>query len=113
MGASRAVRDGLTIAGLLFAAYLFVVIAPNAQTVGFDAFAYWNLNLDHPYDLSAGEFGAFTSPPVAARLFAPAALVPWPTFLTIWLGILIATVVWLGWRRSLMVLAFPPVAVEL
>ena len=109
----RAVRDGLTIAGLLFAGYLFVVVAPSAQTVGFDAFAYWHLNLEHPYALSAGAFGAFTYTPVAARLFAPAALLSWPAFLTIWVGILLATVIWLGWRRALLVLAFPPVAVEL
>jgi hypothetical protein len=113
MGVHRAVRDGLTIAGLLFAGYLFVVIAPSAQTVGFDAFAYWHLDIEHPYALSAGDFGAFTYTPAAARLFAPAALLSWPAFLTIWLGVLVATVVWLGWRRSLMVLAFPPVAVEL
>jgi hypothetical protein len=109
----RAVRDGLTIAGLLFGVYLFVVVAPSAQTVGFDAFAYWHLDIEHPYDLSAGAFGAFTYTPAAARLFAPAAMLSWPAFLTLWLAVLVGTVIWLGWRRSLMVLAFPPVAVEL
>jgi len=113
MGAQRAVRDGLTVAGLLFAGYLFVVIAPSAQTVGFDAFAYWHLDIEHPYPLAAGALGAFTYTPVAARLFAPAALLPWPAFLWLWLAVLLATAVWLGWRQTLLVLAFPPVAVEL
>ena len=39
--ARRAVRDGLGVAGLLFAAYLFLVVAPKAGTFGFDAYAYW------------------------------------------------------------------------
>ena len=111
--ARRAVRDGLTIAGLLFAMYLFVVVAPAAGTVGFDAFAYWSVNLDHPYRLVAGQLGAFPYTPIAARLFAPAALLPWPTFWWLWSAVLVATAAWLGWRRTLMILAFPPVAIEL
>jgi hypothetical protein len=109
----RAVVHGLSAAGLLFAGYLFVVVAPQARTLGFDAFAYWNLDIAAPYDLAAGSFGAFTYTPVAARLFAPAAALSWPAFLWLWLAVLVATTVWLGWRRTLLVLAFPPVAVEL
>src|ERR1041385_6824401 len=109
----RALRDALGLAGLLFAGYLFAFVAPMAGTVGFDAFAYWNLDIEHPYRLAAGALGAFTYTPVPARLFAPAALLSWPAFLTIWIAILIATIIWLGWRRALLVLAFPPVAVEL
>ena len=109
----RALSDGLTVAGLLFAGYLFIIVAPQARTVGFDAFAYWHLDIANPYPLSAGALGAFTYTPVAARLFAPAALLSWPAFLWLWLALLGATVVWLGWRRTLLVLAFPPVAVEL
>jgi hypothetical protein len=111
--ARRALRDGLALAGLLFAVYLFVIVAPQAQTLGFDAWAYWHLDIEHPYRLSAGALGAFTYTPAAARLFAPAAMLEWPAFFTIWFGILIATMAWLGWRRTLLVLAFPPVAVEL
>jgi len=113
MNSRRAVRDGLTVAGLLFAIYLFVVVAPTSGTVGFDAFAYWSVNLEHPYRLVAGQLGAFPYTPVAARLLAPAALVPWPTFWWLWSAILLGTAAWLGWRRTLMVLAFPPVAIEL
>ena len=109
----RALRDGLAIGGLLFAAYLFMIVAPAAGTMGFDAFAYWSVNLDYPYARVAGELGAFPYTPIAARLFAPAALLSWPAFWWLWTAILAGTVAWLGWRWALLVLAFPPVALEL
>ena len=113
LGRWRALRDGLAIGGLLFGAYLFVVVAPSAGTVGFDAFAYWSVDLAHPYARVAGELGAFPYTPVAARLFAPASVLPWPAFWWLWSAALIGTVIWLGWRQALLVLAFPPVALEL
>ena len=109
----RALRDGLGLAGLLFAAYLFAVVAPQAQSVGFDAYSYWSVDLEHPYARVAGEFGAFPYTPVAARLFAPASLLSWPAFWFAWTAILVGTMAWLGWRRTLLILAFPPVALEL
>lgn len=109
----RAVRDGLTIAGLLFGAYLFLVVAPGTGRVGFDAVAYWGVDLRHPYELVAGSLGAFPYTPVAARLFAPASLLTWPQFWFAWTLVLLGTIVWLGWRQALLVLAFPPVTVEL
>jgi len=109
----RALRDGAVVAGLLFGAYLFVVVAPAARTFGFDAFAYWANPITDPYRLQTGSFGAFLYSPVAARLFAPAALVTWPAFLWLWTALLVGTAIWLGGRRWLWVLAFPPVALEL
>jgi hypothetical protein len=111
--ARRALRDGLGLAGLAFAAYLFLVVAPKAGTFGFDAFAYWALDPADPYTVTAGTFGAFTYTPVIAILFAPFGQLPWPTFLWLWTSVLVATVVWLGWRSALFVLAFPPVALDL
>ena len=110
---SRALRDGLAVAGLLFAAYLFVIVAPKVGTVGFDAFSYWSVDLAHPYARVAGELGAFPYTPIAARLFAPASLLPWPSFWWLWSTALVGTAIWLGWRQVLLVLAFPPVAFEL
>ena len=109
----RALRDGLGIAGLLFAAYLFVTVAPAAGTLGFDAAAYWAVDLADPYDRLAGRFGAFPYTPVAAIAFEPAGGLPWWVFLWLWEGLLVGTLVWLGGRRSLLLLAFPPVALEL
>ena len=110
---ARALRDGAVVAGLLFAVYLFVFVAPSARTFGFDAFAYWANPITDPYRLTTGSFGAFLYSPVAARLFAPAALASWPTFLWLWTALLVGTAIWLGGRRWLWVLAFPPVALEL
>ena len=109
----RALRDGLGVAGLLFAGYLFVIVAPTTKTVGFDAFSYWSVDLEHPYARIAGEFGAFPYTPVAARLFAPAGLLSWPAFWFAWTALLLGMIGWLGWRQALLVLAFPPVATEL
>ncbi|HLX34639.1 MAG TPA: glycosyltransferase family 87 protein [Candidatus Limnocylindrales bacterium] len=116
-----ALRDGLLIAGLLFAVYLFLVIAPAAGTFGFDARSYWDYTMADPYALTHGTLGSFVYSPVVARLFAPFSSLDWWTFLYFWTAALLATVVWLGgwrgtgWRRFgwLYVLAFPPVAVEL
>ena len=109
----RAVRDGLALAGLLFAGYLFLVVAPKAGTFGFDAYAYWSVDLADPYAVPAGTFGAFTYSPVIARLFAPFGQLPWPTFLWLWTASWSRRSIWLGWRSALIVLAFPPVALEL
>jgi hypothetical protein len=112
----RAARDGAIVAGLLFAAYLFVVVAPAARTFGFDAFAYWSLNPVDPYARTAGALGAFTYSPVIVRLFAPFGVLPFWQFLLLWDGLLAGTALWLGLgsvRSVLAVFAFPAVALEL
>jgi hypothetical protein len=101
------------LAGLLVLVYLFVVIGPAVRTFGFDAFAYWAVDISDPYRVPVGGLGAFTYTPVAARAFDPAGLLSWPAFLWIWSALMVGTVLWLGGRRFLWVLAFPPVALEL
>ena len=111
---SRAVRDGLTIAGLLFTGYLFGVVAPSVQTVGFDAMSYWIYSIDDPYRIVHGTMGSMVYSPIAARLFQLDSLLPFWQFLWMWLALLVGTVLWLGGRRWwLALLAFPPVALEL
>jgi hypothetical protein len=109
----RALRDGAVLAGLLFTAYLFLVVAPQAQTVGFDALSYYLYTIDDPYWITHGTMGSFVYSPIAARLFQATSLLPFWQFLWLWLGALVATALWLGGRRWLWVLAFPPVALEL
>ena len=112
----RAAGDGVIVAGLLFAAYLFLVVAPEARTFGFDAFAYWSLNLAEPYVRTAGALGAFTYSPVIARLFAPFGALAFWQFLVLWDTLLVGTAIWLGLgsRRSVLaIFAFPAVALEL
>ncbi len=114
--ARRAIVDGLIVAGLLFTGYLFLVVAPAAGTFGFDAYAYWSVNPEDPYQATAGALGAFTYSPVIARLFAPAGLLPFWQFLWLWTAVLIGTAIWLGGRPVrpiLAVFAFPAVALEL
>ncbi len=72
----RAVIDGGIVAGLLFAVYLFVVVAPAAGTFGFDAYAYWAVDPTQPYAATAGALGAFTYSPAIALAFAPFGLLP-------------------------------------
>src|SRR5206468_3267064 len=67
----------------------------------------------NPYAQPVGSIGAFLYSPVIARLFAPASLLPWPTFWLLWMALLVGTTIWLGGRRLLLVLAFPPVLIEL
>ena len=115
MTAARALRDGAIIAGLLFAAYLFAVVAPSAGTVGFDAFAYWAVDGNDPYGTGVGGLGAFNYSPPIARLFDPLGALEWPTFFWIWTALLIGNLIFLGRRgvRTLWLLALPPVALEL
>ena len=87
----RPIRDGLVVAGLVYLAYQFVVLAPIEGTVGGDAFAYWNLDPTHPYGQPNGEIGAFLYPPPMVRAFAPFALLSWPQFWLLWTGVLVAT----------------------
>ena len=109
----RPVAHGIVLAGLLVFGYLFVVVGPKVGTFGFDAFAYWAVDIADPYVVPVGGLGAFTYTPVAARLFNPAGALEWYSFLWLWSAVLLATAVWLGGRRFLWVLAFPPVALEL
>jgi Glycosyltransferase family 87 len=113
--ARRAVRDGAVVVGLLFTAYLFVVVAPVVRTVGFDAFAYWHVDSGDPYGTGVGGLGAFNYAPPIARLFGVFGTLPWPTFLWLWMALLLANVIWLGRRGvpAIWLLAFPPVALEL
>jgi hypothetical protein len=112
-GLARALRDGSVLAGLLFAAYLFIVVAPVAGTFGFDAYAYWSVDAANPYRALVGGLAAFNYSPPLARLFDPFGLLPWWQFLWLWSALQVATLAWLGGVRSLMLLAFPPVALEL
>ncbi len=114
--ATRAVIDGLIVAGLLFFAYLFLVIAPSAGTMGFDAYSYWSVDQADPYGVPWGVMGAFPYSPPIVRLCAPFAALPFWQFLWLWTALLVGTAIWLGGRPVrpiLSVFAFPPVALEL
>jgi hypothetical protein len=112
-GHARALLHGLTLAGLLFTAYLFVFEAPRVGTFGYDAWAYWSASLPHPYTVPLGGLGSFPYSPPMVLLFDLLGLMPWWVFLYVWACLGIATIIWLGGRWSVFLFAFPPVALEL
>ena len=109
----RAIVHGLIGSGLLFLAYLFVFVAPQVQTFGYDAWAYWSVQLPHPYNVPLGGLGSFLYSPPIALVFNLFSALPWWVFLWFWLAAMVGTIIWLGGRWTLAVLAFPPVALEL
>ena len=57
--------------------------------------------------------GAFRYTPPIAYLFAPLGLMSWWLFIWLWSALSLSILVWLGGRWTLVVLALPPVALEL
>lgn len=75
---------GLTVFGLLYAAYVFLVQAPRTGTFGYDAFAYWSVSLAQPYTIPHGALGSFPYAPPIALLFDLFGAVPWSNFVLAW-----------------------------
>ena len=112
---ARPVGVGLVLAGLIFLVWVFAVVAPVHQTVGYDAFAYWNVSLPEPYGIPLGSLGSFLySPPVAIVADWFSAL-DWWVFLWCWIMLLVGTVIWIAGSRGWVLVAFaiPFVAFEL
>lgn len=112
----RAIRDGLIISGLLATAFTLVIVSYFGRSLGYDAFSYWSIDLDDLYGRTVGNnfaLGAFRYAPPIAFLFAPLGWLPWWLFLWFWGAVMIGTTLWLGGRWALVLLALPPVALEL
>jgi len=105
--AVRAIRDGLSIGGLLF-----LILTMLSGGAGYDFFAYWSVNPADPYTIKEG-FGAFHYAPPLVWLVGPLKLVPWPAAYWLWFGLLFLVLVWLARDWALAWLAFPPVVLEL
>ncbi|MGI8929043.1 MAG: glycosyltransferase family 87 protein [Candidatus Limnocylindrales bacterium] len=111
----RAIRDGLITSGLLATAFTIVVVSYFGRSLGFDAFSYWSIDLDDLYGRTVANnfvLGAFRYAPPIAFLFAPLGWLPWRLFLWLWGALMVGTTLWLGGRWSLVLLALPPVALE-
>jgi hypothetical protein len=112
----RAVRDGLILSGWLAAAFVFVVIVPTGDSLGYDAYSYWSLDPAAVYARTWDDnfrLGAFRYAPPVALLFLPFTAVPWWVFVVGYGALMAAILVWLGGRWTLALLALPPVALEL
>lgn len=108
----RALRHGAILGGLIFFAYVVLVLAPVRQTMGHDAVAYWVVDLPSLYRGSYTDFGFFPYSPAAALVMQPLAWLSWPAFAVVWWGLMFGALAWLGRRDFLLLLAFPPVASE-
>ena len=112
----RALRDGVIVSGWLATLFTFTVVLNVATSFGYDAYSYWSINLHDLYGRAMESnfaVGAFRYTPPIAYLFAPLAFLPWWLFVWLWTALSVAIVTWLAGRWTLVVLALPPVALEL
>lgn len=112
----RAIRDGLIIAGWIACAIVPLMVVPIAQSFGYDAFAYWSIDFTDIYGRTYdGNFalGAFRYTPPIALVFGPSGALPWWLFVWLYLALMIGCVLFIGRRWTLVLLALPPVALEL
>jgi hypothetical protein len=112
----RAVRDGLIISGWLATGFALIVVTSIARSMGYDAFSYWSIDFSDLYGRAMSSnfaLGAFRYAPPIAFLFGPLGALPWWLFLWLWEALMLALIAWLGGRWALVLLALPPVALEL
>jgi hypothetical protein len=112
----RALRDGLIIAGWMACAIVPLMVVPIGQSFGYDAFAYWSLDFSDLYGRTYDNnfaLGSFRYSPPIALLFAPFGALPWWLFVWLYFALMIGCLLFLGRRWSLVLLALPPVALEL
>ena len=112
----RAVRDGLIISGWLATGFALIVVTSIAHSVGYDAFSYWSIDFSDLYGRAMSSnfaLGAFRYAPPIAFVFGPLAALPWWLFLWLWEALMLGLIAWLGGRWALVLLALPPVALEL
>jgi hypothetical protein len=116
VGRRRAIRDGLLVAGLLFNATLVVFWLPRLD-LWIDARAWWTINLNDLYgpgEQSLALVGAFRYSPAAAWLFLPASWLSWEALVAVYLALSTgALALMLGRWTPILVVAFPPVLLEL
>jgi len=113
---ARALRDGLILAGIVFNVTFLLTWTTNFDWF-VDARAWARIDPADPYAFGAGtlsSIGAFRYAPITAWLFYPASFVPWPVLIAAYLA-LSAAALWLmaGRRAILLLVAFPPVLLEL
>lgn len=107
----RAVRDALTLAGILYITFVWLRVAPYAPPVPdygpmFDARAYWTAWQGGMYDTPWGVNAAYSYSPAFAQLLWPFTLLPWPVFAAGWT---VAAIGCLFWMRVPWMVAFPGV----
>ena len=107
----RAVRDALTIAGLLYIALVWLRVVPYAPPVPdygpmFDARGFWIAWDGGLYDIPWRTNEAYVYSPAFAQVLWPFTLLPWPVFAAGWT---LAAIGCLFWMRVPWMIAFPGV----
>jgi hypothetical protein len=111
----RAARHALMIVGALALPYI-IVINRGRSTWGFDAYAYWAIDLADLYGRSfqnTSGFGAFRYTPAIGQVFSIFGALPWEVFFAGWFAAMVVGLVWMTGRNALLLVAFPPLALEL
>jgi hypothetical protein len=116
----RAQRPSLPIAVYVVICLILdaeLMLAFRGASLFGDATSWWTINLAHLYDQATQSLmggGAFRYSPAFAVIVEPLRLLPWSVYLVALTAIQIATAVWMGGRRSaLLILIFPGVVLEL
>jgi len=104
---ARAALVILSVGGLIALGWLI-----SAPGHGFDYYAYWAVDVEHPYEITSG-LGAFHYPPPFAWLAAPLGALPFEIGYWLWTGLGLGALAWLTRRWMLAWLLFPPVISEL
>jgi hypothetical protein len=114
MGPARLrILDTLILASLAAALVAASVTGAIRGTWGFDAWAYWAVDLADPYALPMNAHGAFLYSPAFAQLASLFAVAPWELFIALWTVLLVATLAWIGDGRAALLFLLPPVTFEL
>ncbi|MDQ2964857.1 MAG: glycosyltransferase 87 family protein, partial [Chloroflexota bacterium] len=111
----RAARHALTVVGALAVPYI-IVINQARSVLGFDAYAYWAIDLADLYGRSfqnTSGFGAFRYTPAIGQAFSVFGALPWEVFFVGWFVAMVATLFWMTGRNAVLLVAFPPLALEL
>lgn len=108
----------LALSGVGLVTYVWLLfIVPTYPTfqskVGFDAFAYWNVDPFHPYTVALGGLSSFTYSPAFAMAISPFHNLSFDAFFLAWEVLLLVNMVWLTRRMALVWLVFLPVPLEL
>lgn len=100
----------------MIGAWIMLVIPAAGQSLGYDAYSYWFVDLAERYALAEDSLyalGAFRYAPPVGMVFGLLAAFPWWLFLWLWMALSLGTALWLGGSRAVLILALPPVALEL
>jgi hypothetical protein len=114
----RAALTGLALVGLFALPYLWIRNWDRSFW-GFDAFAYWSIDLGNLYGRSYGNtsgLGAFRYTPPVGQAFSLFDLLPWEVFFGLWFVAMLGILYWATGRRllaTIALVALPPIALEL